>query len=105
MLGRDISLGDSRFQHLSAAELLAHRELALSRSLLFVFPTVIPVVFAALLTAVWKVYPYSVLFVLDCIVVAVLLLTMAAAAQEQAAWRRRHGGPPEAPASEIRQQR
>jgi hypothetical protein len=98
VLGRDISLADARFDHLSDAGLLAHRVLAPSRWLLFIFPTVVPVVYAAFFSDVWKAFPYSVLFVLDCIVVAVLLLTMAAAAREQAVWRRRHGGSPGIPA-------
>jgi hypothetical protein len=98
VLGRKISLADSRFEHLSAAGILAHRVLAPSRWLLFIFPTVIPVVYAALFTDLWKVAPYSVLFVLDCVIVAVLFLTMVAAAHEQAVWRRRHGGPPATPA-------
>ena len=93
VLGRDISLADARFEHLSDAGLLAHRVLAPSRWLLFLFPTVIPVVYAAFFTEVWKDFPFSVLFALDCIIIAVLLLTMAAAAREQAVWRRRHGGP------------
>ena len=45
------------------------------------------VVYAAFFNGLWKVYPYSVLFVLNCFIVAVLLLTMAAAAREQAVWR------------------
>jgi hypothetical protein len=97
VLGRDISLADARFKHLSDAGILAHRVLAPLRWLLFLFPTVIPVVYAAYFTEVWKVYPFSVLFALDCIIIAVLLLVMAAAAREQAAWRRRHGGSPAVP--------
>ena len=42
----------------------------------------------------WKVYPFSALFAMDCIEIAVILLTMAAAASEQAVWRRRHRGSP-----------
>ena len=71
--------------------------LAPLRWLLFLFPTVIPVVYAAFLTEVWKVYPFSVLFALDVLVIVVLLLTMVAAAREQAVWRRRHSGSPAIP--------
>ena len=98
LLGHDVSLADARFEQLSDAGLLAHRVLAPLRWLLFLFPTVIPVVYVAFFTEVWKVYPFSVLFALDCIVIAVLLLTMAAAAREQAVWRRRHSGSPALPA-------
>jgi hypothetical protein len=98
LLGRDVSLADARFEHLSDAGLLAHRVLAPLRWLLFLFPTVIPVLYAAFFTEVWKVYPFSILFALDCLVIAVLLLTMAAAAREQAVWRRRHSGSPAIPA-------
>jgi hypothetical protein len=94
VLGRDISLADARFEHLSDAGLQAHRVLAPSRWLLFVFPTVIPVVYAAFFTEAWQDSPLSVLFALDCVLIAVLFLTMAAAVREQAAWRRRHSGPP-----------
>ena len=98
LLGRDVSLADARFEQLSDAGLLAHRVLSPLRWLLFLFPTVIPVVYVAFFTEVWKDFPFSVLFALDCIVIAVLLLTMAAAAREQAVWRRRHGGSPATPA-------
>jgi hypothetical protein len=98
VLGRDISLADARFEHLSDAGLLAHRVLAPSRWLLFVFPTIIPVLYTAFFTQMWKVSPFSILFTLDCVIIAVLLLTMAAAAREQATWRRRHSRPPATPA-------
>jgi hypothetical protein len=98
VLSHDISLADARFEHLSDVGLLAHRVLAPSRWLLFIFPTVIPVIYAAFFTEAWKDFPLSLLFALDCVIIAVLLLTMAAAAREQAVWRRRHGGPPAAPA-------
>jgi hypothetical protein len=94
VLGRDISLADARFEHLSDAGLLAHRVLAPSRWLLFIFPTVIPVLYVAFFTQAWTDFPLSVLFALDCVIVAVLLLTMAAAMREQAAWRRRHSRSP-----------
>ncbi len=71
---------------------------------MFIFPTIIPVVYAAFFTGVWMIYPFSVLFALDCIVVAVLLLTMVAAAREQATWRPRHGHPaPTAPRERTQQ--
>jgi hypothetical protein len=68
--------------------------LAPSRWLLFVFPTILPVLYSAFFTRTWQVAPFSILFTLDCVIIAVLLLTMAAAAREQAAWRRRHRRPP-----------
>ena len=98
LLGHDVSLADARFEHLSDAGLLAHRVLAPSRWLLFIFPTVIPVIHAAFFTEAWKDFPLSVLFALDRVIIAVLLLTMAAAAREQAVWRRRHSGLPAIPA-------
>jgi hypothetical protein len=97
LLGRDVSLTDSRFAHLTDAGRLAHRVLAPSRWLLFVFPTVIPVVYAAFFTSAWKTYPLSVLFILDCVVIVVLLVTMAAVAREQAAWRRQLSEPDSPP--------
>ena len=98
LLARDTSLADARFEHLSDAGLLAHWVLAPSRRLLFIFPTVIPVTYTAFFTEVWKVHSFSILFVLDCVAIAVLLLTIAAAAREQAVWRRHHGGSPAIPA-------
>ena len=76
----------------------AHRVLAPSRWLLFLFPTLLPVLYAAFFTRTWQVAPFSILFTLDCVIIAVLLLTMAAAGHEQTAWRRRHIRPPVTPA-------
>jgi hypothetical protein len=94
LLGREIALGDARFTHLSVSGRLAHRALAPSRWLLFVLPTVLPVLYAALFTRIWRAPPFSLLFVLDGLIVVILLLTMAAAAREEAGWRRRHGAAP-----------
>jgi hypothetical protein len=91
LLGRDVELSDARFEHLSGMGRFAHRVIAPSRWLLFLFPTLLPIVYAAFFTGLWNEYPFSFLFALDCVVVIMLVAAMAIAAREEASWRRRQG--------------
>jgi hypothetical protein len=91
LLGRDVVLSDARFGHLASETRFVHRIIAPGRWLPFVFFTVAPVVYAAFFTGLWRVYPFSLIFALDCVVVVILIVTMVVATREESSWRRRHG--------------
>jgi hypothetical protein len=90
LVGRDIVLTDARLDHLSPRGRTTLAALAYSRWLLFVVPTVAPVVYVALATNVWAEYPFSLLFVADCVIALGLLAAIWATAREQVAWRQQH---------------
>jgi hypothetical protein len=90
LLGRDVILTDTRFEHLTLMGRAAHQVIAPSRWLLFFFPTLIPVLYAAFFTGLWNEYPFSLLFALDCVIVVILIGTMVVIAREERAWRQRH---------------
>jgi hypothetical protein len=87
---RSPGLSLARLDHLSPRGRTTLAALANSRWLLFVVPTVAPVVYVALATNVWAEYPFSLLFVADCVIALGLLAAIWATAREQVAWRQQH---------------
>ena len=65
LVGRDIVLTDARLDHLSPRGRTTLAALSYSRWLLFVVPTVAPVIYAVLATDAAGV-PFSLLFAADC---------------------------------------
>jgi hypothetical protein len=90
LVGRDIVLTDARLDHLSPRGRATLAALGYSRWLLFVVPTVAPVVFAALATGAWRESPFSLLFAADCLIALGLLAAIWVTAREQIAWRHQH---------------
>ncbi len=97
LLGRTVELGDTRFEHLTSGSRFIHRLIAPGRWLPFLFFTAAPVVYAAFFTDLWRAFPLSLVFALDCLVVVILLATMIITTREEGAWRRQLGEdvPPE----------
>ncbi len=90
VLGRDVVLSDARLDALSPRGRTTLAALAYSRWLLFVVPTVAPVVYAALATDVWRTFPVALLFAADCLIALGLLAAIWVTTREQIAWRRQH---------------
>jgi hypothetical protein len=90
LVGRDIVLTDARLDHLSQRGRATLAALGYSRWLLFVVPTVAPVVYAALATDAWRELPFSLLFAADCLIALGLLAAIWVTAREQIAWRHQH---------------
>ena len=93
LVGRDIVLTDARLNYLSPRGRVTLAALGYSRWLLFVVPTVVPVVYAALATNAWREPPLSLLFAADCLITLGLLAAIWVTAREQIAWRRQHSHP------------
>jgi hypothetical protein len=90
VLGRDIVLSDARLDALSRRGRLTLAALGYSRWLLFVVPTVGPIIYAALATDAWREFPVVLLFAADCLFALGLLAAIWVAAREQIAWRHQH---------------
>ena len=90
LVGRDIVLTDARLDHLSPRGRSTLATLGYSRWLLFVVPTVAPVIYAALATDAWREPPFSLQFAADCLIALGLLAAIWVTAREQIAWRRQH---------------
>lgn len=89
LLGRPIELGDTRFEYLTSESRFIHRLIAPGRWLPFLFFTAAPVVYIAAFTDLWRTFPQSLVFALNCLILIMLLVTMVVATREEGAWRRR----------------
>jgi hypothetical protein len=90
VLGRDVVLSDARLDALSRRGRVTLAALGYNRWLLFVVPTVGPIVYAALATHAWREFPMVLLFAADCLIALGLLAAIWVTAQEQIAWRHQH---------------
>jgi hypothetical protein len=90
VLGRDVVLSDARLDALSRRGRVTLAALGYSRWLLFVVPTVGPIVYAALATDAWREFPVLLLFAADCLIALGLLAAIWVTAREQIAWRHQH---------------
>jgi hypothetical protein len=90
VVGRNLVLTDARLAYLSRRGGATLAALGYSRWLLFVVPTVAPVLYVALATDVWRALPYSLLFVADCLIALGLLAAIWMTALEQVAWVQEH---------------
>ena len=93
VVGRDIVLSDARLDALSRRGRVTLAALAYSRWLLFVVPTVGPIVYAAVATDAWRAFPVMLLFAADCLIALGLLAAIWVTAREQIAWRHQHSRP------------
>jgi hypothetical protein len=85
VLGRDVVLSDGRLDALSRRGRATLAALGYSRWLLFVVPTVGPIVYAALATDAWREVPVLLLFAADCLIALGLLAAIWVTAREQIA--------------------
>ncbi len=90
VLGRDVVLSDARLDALSRRGRLTLAALGYNRWLLFVVPTVGPIVYAAFATHAWREFPMVLLFAADCLIALGLLAAIWVTALEQISWRHQH---------------